>query len=58
MTVQTLALGKKKYVAVPKKDHRRPQAKAEEIITQKKADITAAKRGENGHACRPPCRRS
>ncbi len=44
MTVQTLTLGKKKFVIVPEKDFRRLQQKAEEISTQDKGDIAEAKR--------------
>ncbi len=32
MTVQTLTLGKKKFVVVPEKDNRRLRAKAQEFI--------------------------
>lgn len=44
MTVQTLVLGKRKFVVVPEKDFRRLQAKAEEISSQDKGDIAEAKR--------------
>ena len=44
MTIQTLTLGKRKFVVVPEKDYRRLQAKAEEISAQDKGDIAEAKR--------------
>ena len=47
MTVQTLTLGKRKFVVVPEKHYRRLQAKAEEISVQDKGDIAEAKRREH-----------
>lgn len=46
MTIQTLTLGKRKFVVIPEKDFRRLQAKAEEISAQDKGDIAEAKRRE------------
>lgn len=46
MTIQTLTLGKRKFVVIPEKDFRRLQAKAEEISVQDKGDIAEAKRRE------------
>ncbi len=46
-TVQTLTLGKRKFVVVPEKDFRRLQRKAEEISAQDKGDIAEAKRREH-----------
>jgi hypothetical protein len=47
MTVQTLTLGKKKFVILPEKEFRRLQQKAEEITTQDKGDIAESKRREH-----------
>jgi hypothetical protein len=46
MTVQTLTLGKQKFVVVPEKEFRRLQKKAEEISAQDRGDIAEAKRRE------------
>jgi hypothetical protein len=46
MTVQTLKLGKQKFVVVPEKEFRRLQKRAEEISVQDKGDIAEAKRRE------------
>jgi hypothetical protein len=47
MTVQTLTLGKRKFVVVPEKEFRRLQRKAEEISIQDKGDVAEAKRREH-----------
>lgn len=47
MTVQTLTLGKRKFVVDPEKDYRRLKAKAEEISAQDKGDIAEAGRREH-----------
>lgn len=44
MTIQTLILGKRKFVVIPEKDFRRLQSRAEEISTQDKGDVAEAKR--------------
>ena len=46
MTIQTLILGKRKFVVIPESDFRRLQCKAEEISAQDKGDIAEAKRRE------------
>jgi len=46
MTIQTLTLGKRKFVVVLEKDFRRLQARAEEISVQDEGDIAEAKRRE------------
>ena len=46
MTVQTLSVGKRKFVLLPEKDYRRLQKKAEEISAQDKGDVAEAKRRE------------
>lgn len=46
MTIQTLTLGKRKFVILPEKDYRRLQQKAEKISAQDKGDIAEAKRRE------------
>jgi hypothetical protein len=47
MTIQTLTLGKRKFVVIPEKDFRRLQRKAGEISNQDKGDIAEAKRREH-----------
>ena len=44
MTIQTVRLGKKKFVIVPEEDFRRLQMRAEEVSEQDKGDIAEAKR--------------
>ena len=46
MTIQTLILGKRKFVVIPEADFRRLQSKAEQVSTQDKGDIAEAKRRE------------
>jgi hypothetical protein len=47
MTVQTLTLGKKKFVVLPEKEFRRLQLKAEEIGAQDRGDVAESKRREH-----------
>jgi PHD/YefM family antitoxin component YafN of YafNO toxin-antitoxin module len=47
MTVQTLKMGKQKFVVIPEKEFRRLQKKAEEISAQDRGDIAEAKRREH-----------
>jgi hypothetical protein len=46
MTIQTLILGKRKFVVIAEADFRRLQSKAEEISAQDRGDIAEAKRRE------------
>ncbi len=46
MQVQTLTLGKRKFVVIPEKEFRRLQRKAEELSAQDTGDIAEAKRRE------------
>lgn len=46
MAIQTLIIGKRKFVLIPEKDFRRLQLKAEQISAQDKGDIAEAKRRE------------
>ncbi len=46
MTVQTLTLGKKKFVVISEKEFRRLKQKAEEITAQDRGDFAEAKRRE------------
>ena len=46
MTIQTLIIGKRKFVLIPEKDFRRLQSKAEQVSAQDKGDIAEAKRRE------------
>jgi hypothetical protein len=44
MSVQTLTMGKRKFVVIPESEFRRLKEKAEEITAQDKGDIAEAKR--------------
>jgi len=44
MTVQTLTLGRKRFVILPEKDFRRLQAKAEERSAQDRGDVAESRR--------------
>ena len=46
MTVQTIWMGRQKFVVIPKREFRRLQKKAEELSAQEKGDIAEAKRRE------------
>lgn len=53
MTVQTLTLGKQKFVVMLEKDYRRLQAQAEETTSQDRGDIAEAKRRRAKGPSRP-----
>ena len=53
MTIQTVRLGKKKFVIVPEADFRRLQVRAEKITEQDKGDIAEAKRRKAVGAAKP-----
>jgi hypothetical protein len=44
MTVQTLTLGRKRFVVLPEKEFRRLQAKAEELAAQDRGDVAESRR--------------
>jgi hypothetical protein len=46
MAIQTLVLGKKKFVVIPEKEYRRLKSKAEEIRAQDEGDIAESIRRE------------
>ena len=47
MTVQTIRMGRQKFVVIPEREFRRLQKKAEELNAQEKGDIAEAKRREH-----------
>ncbi|HUO10949.1 MAG TPA: hypothetical protein VM008_21795 [Phycisphaerae bacterium] len=53
MTVQTLTIGKKKFVVIPEKDFRQLQEQAELISAQDRGDIAEAKRRKHSGPTRP-----
>ncbi len=53
MTVQTLRLGKKKFVILSAEDFRRLQLRADEINAQDKGDIAEAKRRKAAGPAKP-----
>jgi hypothetical protein len=53
MTMQTLTLGKQKFVVVPEKDFRRLQKLAEEVCDQDRGDVAEATRRKARGPSRP-----
>ncbi len=53
MTVQTVRLGKKKFVILAEEDFRRLQLRADEISEQDKGDIAEAKRRKAAGPAKP-----
>lgn len=53
MTLQTLTLGRQKFVVVPEKDFRRLQEQAEAISAQDQGDVAEAKRRKAQGPARP-----
>jgi len=53
MTVQTVRLGKKKFVILAEEDFRRLQLRADEISEQDKGDIAEAKRRKGAGPAKP-----
>jgi hypothetical protein len=47
MTIQTLTLGKKKFVVLPEKDFLRLQKQAQQLSAQDKGDIAESKRRQH-----------
>jgi hypothetical protein len=46
MTIQTLIIGKRRFVVIPEKDFRRLQSKSEQVSARDKGDVAEAKRRE------------
>jgi hypothetical protein len=53
MTIQTVRLGKKKFVILAEEDFRRLQLRADEISDQDRGDIAEAKRRKAAGAAKP-----
>ena len=53
MTIQTVQLGKKKFVILAEKDFRRLQLRADEVSEQDKGDVAEAKRRKAAGPAKP-----